>query len=142
MLLGMAAAALGGNRVRYLGFGVIILAGDALAGILVGALGLVHGAWPIAVLLLGIGAVSGFLQITIFTWIQRRVPGPMMGRAMSIFMFIFMGVAPLSAVGAGWLLTRMNVSALFLAGGALLVALAVGAWLLTPMRRIAPQRTV
>lgn len=42
--------------------------------------------------------------------------------------------APLSAVGAGWLLTWMALPDLFLAGGVLLMAMAASAWLFTPMR--------
>ena len=136
-LLGMAAAALGGSRLAFASFGSTILLADALAGLLVAPLGYVHGAWAVAALLLGVGALSGFLQLTIFTWLQRRVPPAMMGRTMSIFLFIFMGLAPLSTFGAGWLLTWLSVPRLFLAGGAVLVALAAAAWLFTPMRRIA-----
>ena len=137
MLLGMAAAALLGKHLTGMRFGTMILLVDAAAGVLVAALGSGSHAWVVAALLLGIGALSGFLQITVYTWIQRRVPPAMMGRAMSIFMFIFMGLAPLSAVGAGALLTWIALPTLFLGGGLLLVALAAAAWLYTPMRHIA-----
>jgi len=75
----------------------------------------------------------------VYTWIQHRVPTHMIGRTMSIFMFIFMGMAPLSAAATGWLLTVVPLARLFMGGGALLVGLASGAWLLTPMRRIEAQ---
>jgi hypothetical protein len=60
----------------------------------------------------------------------------MMGRAMSIFMFIFMGLAPLSAAAAGWILTAIPLSQLFLGGGIILVVFAALAYLLTPIRDI------
>lgn len=66
-----------------------------------------------------------------------RVPAALMGRAMSIFMFIFLGLAPLSAVGVGWLLRWVALPQLFLGGGIVLVALAGSAWLFTPMRHVA-----
>jgi hypothetical protein len=136
ILLGMAAAALGGKRLHVVRFGSMILLVDALAGLLVAPLGYAGQAWLVAALLLGGGLLSGFLQISIYTWLQRRVPAAMMGRVMSIFMFIFMGLAPLSAAGAGWLLTWISVPQLFMAGGSALLVLAAAAWLFTPMRNI------
>jgi hypothetical protein len=137
ILLGMAAAAMGGPRLRLVRFGSTILLADALAGLLVAPLGFVDHAWLAAALLLAIGVLSGYLQITIYTWIGRRVPPALMGRAMSMFMFIFMGLAPLSAAGAGWLLTRVGLPQVFLGGGLVLVALAASAWCMTTMRHIA-----
>jgi MFS family permease len=86
--------------------------------------------------MLAIGLLSGFMQINVFTWIQRRVPPQMMGRAMSIFMFIFMGLAPLSAGVTGWVLTAISLSQLFFGGGIILVVFAALAYLLTPIRNI------
>ena len=140
MLLGMAAAALGGKRLVRFGRAILLL--DGVAGVLVAPLGLTGNAWLVAALLLGLGGLSGFLQITVYTWIQRRVPVAMMGRTMSLFMFIVLGLAPLSAFCAGWLLTWIALPTLFVAGGAMLVALAAAAWLFTPLRAIvadAPQ---
>jgi len=136
ILMGMAAGAVKARRLAVFSFGSTILLADGLAGLLVAPLGQVGSPWLAAALLLGSGTVSGFLQISIYTWIQRRVPAPMMGRAMSIFMFIFMGLAPLSALGAGWLLSWISAPRLFLAGGLGLAALATAAYLFTPMRHI------
>ncbi len=97
-----------------------------------------HGAiWQGALLLLAVGTVSGCMQVSVFSWIQRRVPPHMMGRTMSIFMFIFMGLAPLSAALTGWLLQSITLAQLFAGGGAVLIALAALAWLFTPMRNFA-----
>jgi MFS family permease len=86
--------------------------------------------------MLALGLLGGYMQINVFTWIQRRIPPQMMGRAMSIFMFIFMGLAPLSAAGAGWILTYISLSQMFVGGGIILVLFAAVAYLLTPIRRI------
>ena len=135
-MLGMAVAAIGGARLRLRSFGSMILLVDAIAGLLVMPLGAIQAAWQAAALLLMLGMLTGFIQIAVFTWIQRRVPPHMMGRAMSIFMFIFMGMAPLSAAGAGWLLTMIPLAQLFASGGIVLIVLAALAYLLTPMRDI------
>lgn len=139
MLLGMAAAATAGARLRFASFGTTILLVDALVGLLVMPMGAVHAAWQAAALMLAIGLLSGFMQISVFTWIQRRVPPQMMGRAMSIFMFIFMGLAPLSAGATGWLLTTITLSQLFVGGGIILVAFAALAYAFTPIRGITSQ---
>ncbi|TYQ18694.1 UNVERIFIED_ORG: MFS transporter [Zoogloea ramigera] len=135
-LLGMGIAAKAGDRITLLTFGSTILAADALVGLLVMPLGAAGTLWQAVLPMLAIGAVSGYMQIGVFTWIQRRVAPAMMGRAMSIFMFIFMGLAPLSAAGTGWLLTLISLSQLFVGGGIILVVFAALAWLLTPMRAI------
>lgn len=140
-LLGMGLAAKFGARLRFAEFGVMILLVDALAGVLVAPLGLVNAVWQAASLMLGLGLLGGYMQINVFTWIQRRVPPHMMGRAMSIFMFIFMGLAPLSAAAAGWLLQYIALSQMFLGGGIILVLFAALAYLFTPMRGITANAT-
>ncbi|RFP16057.1 MULTISPECIES: MFS transporter [unclassified Duganella] len=136
MLFGMAGAAVLGARLRFASFGTVLLVADAIAGFLVMPLGAVHAPWQACALMLALGLLSGYMQINVFTWIQRRVPPHMMGRAMSIFMFIFMGLAPLSAAVTGWVLTMISLSQLFLGGGIILVVFATLAYLLTPIRSI------
>jgi MFS family permease len=135
-LLGMGVAAKFGTRLRFAEFGTMLLLIDAIAGLLVAPLGYVHAAWQACLLMLALGLLGGYMQINVFTWIQRRIPPQMMGRAMSIFMFIFMGLAPLSAAGAGWILTYISLSQMFVGGGIILVLFAAVAYLLTPIRRI------
>ncbi|SDG37080.1 MULTISPECIES: MFS transporter [unclassified Duganella] len=136
-LLGMGVAAKLGKRLRFASFGITILAADAIAGLLLAPMGMVHATWQAALLMATLGLLTGFIQIKVFTWIQQRVPPHMMGRAMSIFMFIFMGLAPLSAAATGWMLTQISLSQLFLGGGIILVLFAASAYLFTPMRSIA-----
>jgi MFS family permease len=91
-----------------------------------------------------IGVLGGFVQVAVFTWIQQRVPRELLGRTMSLFMFIFMGLAPLAAVVAGWIASRVTLAALFGGAGLFLMGAALLAWLFTPMRalRDAPTGTV
>lgn len=135
-LLGMGAAAALGTRLRLISFGSMILLMDALAGVLVAGLGGTRSGWQAGALLLSLGTLGGYVQINVFTWIQRRVPPQMMGRAMSIFMFIFMGLAPVSAAATGWLLKLISLSQLFVGGGIILVTFAALAYLFTPIGSI------
>jgi len=140
-LLGMGVAAKFSARLRFAGFGTMLLLIDAFAGVLVAPLGYVHVVWQACLLMLALGLLGGYMQINVFTWIQRRIPPQMMGRAMSIFMFIFMGLAPLSAAAAGWILTKIALSQMFVGGGIILVLFAALAYVLTPIRSITVNAT-
>ncbi|MDM5178277.1 MFS transporter [Massilia sp. DJPM01] len=131
-LAGMAlTGVLGKFRVRN--FGTTVLLVDVLVGLLLIPLGLVAASWQAAGLMLVIGVLGGYMQVAVFSWLQQRVPRAMLGRAMSIFMFIFMGVAPLSAALTGWLLQWVSLAQLFGGAGLFLMSTALLAWLLTPM---------
>jgi hypothetical protein len=52
-------------------------------------------------------------------------------------MFVFMGLAPLTAAAAGWLASLVSLSALFAGAGLFLSVAALAAWLFTPMARLA-----
>ena len=135
-LAGMLVSSLGGAW-RRLRFGATLLAVDAIVAILLMALGQIETAWQGAALLAMTGLLGGYVQVAIFTWIQRRVAPAMLGRAMAVFMGIFLGLAPLSAAATGALLRHLSVGELFCAGGALLLAAAIAAALFTDIARIA-----
>ncbi|MDQ3271686.1 MAG: MFS transporter, partial [Pseudomonadota bacterium] len=83
-----------------------------------------------------IGLLGGFMQVAVFTWIQRRVPQAMLGRAMSLFMFIFMGLAPMSAAVAGWLMRSITLGQLFAGSGMVLVGLVLVALATSRIRHL------
>jgi len=70
-------------------------------------------AWQGAGTLLAIVALGDYLHVAVFTWIQRQVPPATLGRAMSIFMFNFMGISPVSSALTGWLMHRLSHTRLF-----------------------------
>ncbi len=134
-LAGMAASgAL--PRLRWGSLGATILAFDAIIGALFMPMGLVQATWQGAALMLAIGLLGGFMQVRVFTWIQQRVPPALIGRAMALFMFIFMGLAPVSAAATGWLMKGVTLAQLFMASGAALVVLVALAFALTPLRQV------
>ena len=118
-LTGLAQRAVRGH------LGVMVLCFDSLAGLTLAALTLVHTTWFGAALLLCTGLLGGIVQIAIFTWIQQRVSQAMMGRAMSILMFTFMGLGPLSAAAAGALLKIISLAELFGIAGLALTVIAL-----------------
>lgn len=133
-LIGLACAGLRPHwRIGTLGMTVLTI--DGLVGLLFTPLGHVSAVWQGAALLLAIGTLAGFMQVMVFTWLQRRVAPAMMGRAMSLFMFVFVGLAPLSAAATGALLRVLPLPTLFSAAGVLLVAV-VAVAMTTSMRRL------
>ena len=125
-LLGMVLSGMRpGWRLGTLG--LTLLAVDATAGLLLMPLGRIEMLWQGVALLLPLGLLAGFMQVSVFTWMQRRVPQAMLGRAMSLFMFIFMGVAPLSAAVTGWAMRGLTLEQLFAGSGAILLLIVLAA---------------
>ncbi|TAN07855.1 MAG: MFS transporter [Rhodanobacteraceae bacterium] len=114
-----------GTRLARGRLGIMVLCFDCLVGAVFAGLALVHTTRDGALLLLGVGLLEGIVQIAIFTWIQQRVPQAMMGRTMSILMFTFMGLGPLSAAAAGALLKVVSLAGLFAAAGLTLTLIAL-----------------
>lgn len=117
-------------------FGTTILLLDALVGLLFMPLGMIGAVWQGVGLLVAVGALGGFLQVNIFTWLQRHVVPAMLGRSMALFMFIFMGIAPLSSSLTGWLMRDITLPQLFAGSGALLVAIVLLTFALSGMRQV------
>lgn len=124
MLLGSALSGVATRRVKGR-LGLLVLTIDSVVGLALAALALVHSTVGGAVLLAATGALGGIAQIAIFSWIQRRVAPEMMGRTMSVLMFTFMGLGPLSAAVAGALLKVISLPGLFAGAGLLLSVIAV-----------------
>lgn len=135
-LAGMALTSIKGDlRVRNLGTTLLLV--DAVVAALVFPLAWLASTWQIALVNIAVGVLAGFMQVAMITWIQRRVPPAMLGRTMSIFMFIVMGLAPLSAGLAGWALQYTGLPGLFTASGLFLAGAAALAYAFTPMRTMA-----
>jgi MFS family permease len=135
-LAGMALTSIKGDlRVRNLGTTLLLV--DAVVAALVFPLAWLASTWQIALLNVVVGMLAGFMQVALITWIQRRVPPVMLGRTMSIFMFIVMGLAPLSAGLTGWVMQYTGLPGLFMASGILLAGAAALAYAFTPMRAMA-----
>jgi MFS family permease len=132
---GMALSGMAGKR-RLGNLGLTLLLVDGIAGVLLMPLGLVTAVWQGMLLIAVMGILGGYIQVAVFTWIQQQVAPNMLGRMMSIFMFVFMGLAPLAAAAAGWLASLVSLSTLFVGAGLFLSVAALTAWLFTPMARL------
>nr|WP_267874035.1 MFS transporter [Massilia soli] len=124
------------GKVRIGTFGTTILLADAISGLVLLPMGLVDATWQAAAVLVLLGVIGGCMQVAVFSWIQQRVPRAMLGRAMSIFMFIFMGLAPMSAALTGFLLAYLSLGQMFAGAGVFLVAYSALAYLFTNISRV------
>ena len=134
-LIGMGlSGTLGKLRVGSLGSTVLLI--DGLLGVLMIPMGMVQFTWQAVALMLAAGMLAGVMQVAVFSWIQQRVARAMLGRAMSIFMFIFMGLAPIAAALTGLLMNHVGLTALFAGAGCVLICAAALAYLTTTIRVI------
>lgn len=136
LLLGMGMSGVAGKLRVGGSFGSTILLVDALAGLLLIPLAIATSIWQAGLCILLLGLLNGYIQVAVFSWIQQRVPRPMLGRAMSIFLFVVMGLAPLGAGAAGALLGWLTLGQLFVGAGVFLLVSASLAWLFTPIRHV------
>jgi hypothetical protein len=74
-----------------------------------------------------------------FSWIQQRIPPERMGRTMGVVMFVFIGVAPLSAAAAGLLLRHVNLTEMFVGTGLALATIALLGSRVTGIRTLRAQ---
>ena len=134
-LAGMAISGLKPQwRLSTLGGTVLLI--DSIAGAVFLVFGHVHATWQGALLLLPLGALGGFVQVAVYSWLQRRIPPEMLGRSMALFMFIVMGLAPLASAAAGAALRVLDVTQLFTAAAVCLLGVVALGALFTPIRRI------
>ncbi|TNE61543.1 MAG: MFS transporter [Alphaproteobacteria bacterium] len=140
MLIGVIIAG-AGKGPRWKSVGWMLLSVDCLLGAVLAIFGLVQSTIVGAAILLAIGMVGGMVQVKAFSWLQARTPPAQMGRVMSLFMFIVMGMAPISASAGGWLLSRVAITPFFALCGLTLTLVALLGMCVPAMRRVGPQQT-
>jgi len=134
----LAGMTLSGLRPNWkLGtLGLTMLAIDTVCGVAFLPFGHINAVWQGVAMLGALGLLLGFVRVAVFSWMQKRVPPAMLGRTMSLFLFIIMGLAPLASAAAGAALRVLDPAALFMASGAALLAIVVIGALFTPIRTV------
>ncbi len=118
---------------RWLG-GILGVTWSGL-GLGIAALGLIAVTLPAAAVLFLTGLLMGYVQILFITWLQKRTPGQMMGRVMSLMMFASIGLQPISEAITG-VIARVDPSILFVGGGILMTAITLVALISPALRRM------
>jgi MFS family permease len=135
--VGAMAGALGvavlSRRIRK---GPTMLIGGTAFGVLVALFALS----PLLPLSLLLGLLAGLAMIVnnalTNTMIQTAVPDALRGRVMGLYSFVFVGMAPLGAVQAGWVAEHWGAPmAVGIGGLVCAVAVAGAGWRVTELRR-------
>ncbi len=121
-LLGTISAGITKQRTHR---GWTVLIGSALVSLAIGAIGLLTHEIPMSAVLAAAGVVGGYNNITLLSWCQARVEPAFMGRVMSVLMFGWVGLMPVSYPVAG-ALAEWSLSGMFLVSGLAAFAVCVG----------------
>ena len=131
-LIGVAGA---GSVRRFRRRGLIELGLTGLLGLIVGAIAFVPNLVAAIALATAIGATSSFLGVITVSWLQERTEPALIGRVMSFAMFSAVALDPISFALAG-VLVEIDLKAMFLAAGALLLLTALSGSLSRTMREV------
>jgi hypothetical protein len=131
-LIGIVGA---GSVRRFRRRGLIELGLTGLLGIIVGAIAFVPNLLTAVALATAIGATASFLGVITISWLQERAQPGMIGRVMSLAMFSAVALDPISFALAGFLV-ELNLTAMFLAAGTLLLLTAAAGAASRAMREV------
>ena len=98
--------------------------------------------WLSAVFLLPVGFSMMVEMASSNTLIQAMVPDALRGRVMAVYSMMFMGMAPLGSLAAGWLAQRIGTPEAVVIDGALSVVAAVVFGLRLPALRVEGRQLV
>lgn len=104
--------------------GPIELSLTGVLGIIVAAIAFVPNLAVAVALATAIGATASFLGVITISWLQERTEPALVGRVMSLAMFSAVALDPISFALAG-VLVGINLTAMFVAAGALLLLTAI-----------------
>ncbi len=112
-LLGSITAGIRKQRTHR-GWTMLLASAGVAAGI--AALGVLPTQLSMAAVLVGTGIAGGYNNIVLISWFQQRVEHEFMGRVMSVLMFGWVGLMPVSYPVAG-ALAQWSISGMFLICG-------------------------
>jgi len=122
--------------LRIANFGTTLLVADGVVGLLFIAMADVAGMWQAIGLLVALGVIGGYLQVAMMSWLQKRISLDMLGRGMALLMFLFMGLAPVSAALSGWLVGVVGLGAIFAGAGVAMLVVVLFGYVATPIRHL------
>jgi MFS family permease len=117
----LAGVLVAGSLRRPRRFGSVVLAVVLLMGLGLAAVGFAPSVMAAGLIMLGIGAMNGYVNIVVIAWVQGRSDPAMLGRTMSFLMLGSVVAAPLSLALAA-VVVDTHATAMFVAAGLLVVA--------------------
>lgn len=123
-------------KIGSLTLGTTLLIIDMIVGASLAAFSYVKVIYFAVAVMVFLQMFVGYIQVAMMTWIQHQASEEMLGRMMSIVMFTVVGVLPLSAFIAGYILTFVSAGILFRLAGISLFFIAISALLFTQIREV------
>jgi len=106
--------------------GTISLSVGSVMGIGLAVIGIAPTMYVAAAAAFVMGAVNGYSNIMLITWLQQKIAPEMRGRVMSLVMFAALGLNPISNALAG-ILIGLNLTALLVCAGLLMTLFSLSA---------------
>ena len=119
-LIGLALAG-GLPRPPQRIMGLVLTVVWSMMGLALAAMGLFTSTPLLAAAAFVMGISNSYVVILFITWLQLIIPEAMMGRIMSLLMFVSVGLLPLSMAVSGWV-SEWNLNVLFIGGGLTMTA--------------------
>jgi MFS family permease len=129
-------------RRGILGLGTWVACATAGFGVSLALFAVSKLFWLSVVFLVPVGFSMMLAMASSNTLIQAMVPDALRGRVMAVYSMMFMGMAPLGSLAAGWLAERIGAPDAVVLGGALSVIAAVFFGLRVPALRVEGRRLV
>jgi len=118
MGIGAVLGALATGVVKVKRFGTLYLGSIALSGVLMALLGVDAPLWVAVVLFASLAFLVGFTNVLLLTWFGTKIPLDRMGRFMSLYVLLGVGLAPISNALTG-ITFSFSLAGTFLAAGLL-----------------------
>jgi len=112
-LLGSIAS---GTRKQRAHRGWTMILASGIVSLAIAAIGLLSTQLSMAIVLAAAGVAGGYNNVVLISWFQERVEPGLMGRAMSVLMFGWVGLMPVSYPMAG-ALAQWSIRGMFLISG-------------------------
>jgi predicted MFS family arabinose efflux permease len=117
----LAGVLVAGSLRRPRRFGSVVLTVVLLMGLGLAGVGFAPSVMAAGLIMLGIGAMNGYVNVVVIAWVQGRSDPAMLGRTMSFLMLGSVVAAPLSLALAA-VVVDTHATAMFVAAGLLVVA--------------------
>jgi MFS family permease len=131
-LLGSITA---GTRKQRTHRGWTMILASAAVAVGIAAIGVLHGELAMGIVLAASGVVGGYNNVVLISWFQQRVEHALMGRVMSVLMFGWVGLMPVSYPIAG-ALAQWSIGGMFLISGLTAVVITALCALSGELRRV------
>lgn len=121
---------------------IVILLLDIVIGLLLLAFVNVEAGYLSLAILFLVGMIIGYVQVTAMTMIQKRVDPAYLGRIVGLLMFAMLGLVPVSATLAGFVIDAYSAKTMFEGVGFAMVGIALCFLFNSKMRDVAIERSI